>query len=49
MEPQRPGLEGVDHGSDPHEWSNLAKDAKFAATKKKLGAFVPKNAGAKKN
>ena len=38
-----------DHRTDPHEWTNLAGDAKFAVATKKLGAFVPKQAHTKKN
>ena len=31
-----------DHGSDPHEWTNLASDDRYAATKKHLAGFLPK-------
>jgi arylsulfatase A-like enzyme len=31
-----------DHDADPYEWKNLASDPKFAETKKKLAAWLPK-------
>ena len=31
-----------DHDADPHEWTNLAKDEKHAATKKELAKWLPK-------
>jgi arylsulfatase A-like enzyme len=30
-----------DHDADPHEWTNLAKDDKHAATKKELAKWLP--------
>ena len=31
-----------DHDNDPHEWTNLASDDRYAATKKRLADFLPK-------
>jgi arylsulfatase A-like enzyme len=31
-----------DHNTDPNEWHNLAGDAKYAGTKRKLSAWIPK-------
>jgi arylsulfatase A-like enzyme len=31
-----------DHDADPYEWKNLASDPKYADTKKKLAAWLPK-------
>jgi len=31
-----------DHNIDPYEWKNLASDPKYADTKKKLAARLPK-------
>jgi len=31
-----------DHNVDPYEWKNLASDPKYAETKKKLSAWLPK-------
>ena len=31
-----------DHDKDPHEWTNLASDDRYAATKKLLAGFLPK-------
>jgi arylsulfatase A-like enzyme len=31
-----------DHDADPHEWTNLAKDPKYADLKKGLGEHLPK-------
>jgi len=31
-----------DHETDPYEWKNLAADPKYADTKKKLSAWIPK-------
>jgi len=36
------GSELYDQDADPHEWSNLAGDAKFAGTVADLKAFLPK-------
>jgi arylsulfatase A-like enzyme len=35
------GEELYDHDADPYEWSNLAKDEKFAAVKKELMKHLP--------
>jgi iduronate 2-sulfatase len=37
------GAELYDHDADPHEWKNLAADAKHAETVKELRAVVRKN------
>ena len=31
-----------DHNNDPNEWTNLALDDRYAATKKRLAGFLPK-------
>ncbi len=31
-----------DHNADPHEWTNLAKDAKFASVKENLAKWLPR-------
>jgi arylsulfatase A-like enzyme len=31
-----------DHDADPHEWTNLAKDARHASVKKELAKWLPK-------
>ncbi|MDY3552297.1 sulfatase [Gemmata sp. JC717] len=35
-----------DRGTDPHEWTNLAKEAKFVAVKKELAKWVPATSAA---
>jgi arylsulfatase A-like enzyme len=30
-----------DHDADPHEWTNLAGDSRYAATKAELAAWLP--------
>jgi iduronate 2-sulfatase len=36
------GTELYDHRDDPHEWRNLANDARYAAVRKGLAALLPK-------
>ena len=40
------GEELYDRAADPHEWTNLAKDARFADTKKELARWAPASGAA---